>query len=268
MPVAVWEDGIDIKTHLCRLYKYRSMDGEFGRTAVKDAIVGNRLFWQNPLNFNDPFDCKPTWVMDETPAQRARRIADLARIEFPQMTRKLRRGFRQYVEHKSRGISKQALNYYHHKHVNQWAVTCFSMVCDSLLMWAHYADSHKGVCLIFDEILTPSPFVAFKVYYSGKRPLRYENEQGDAMEEFKKAVLTKGADWSYEQECRFMDYRSAAGYRSFPPEALRGVILGANISDADASFVRSLVSLRKTGIEVFRSRIHEEEFRINIELDS
>ena len=29
-------------------------------------------------------------------------------------------------------------------------IACFLSNCDNLLMWAHYADSHKGVCLKFN----------------------------------------------------------------------------------------------------------------------
>ncbi len=30
-------------------------------------------------------------------------------------------------------------------------VSCFSETCDSILMWSHYADSHKGVCIEFEN---------------------------------------------------------------------------------------------------------------------
>jgi hypothetical protein len=202
--------------------------------------------------------------MDESPTQRAERMGELARTEYPGMSRKMRRGFTKYVEKRSRDMVKGSLNHFHNKHAAQWAVTCFSAIGDSLLMWAHYADSHRGICLIFDETLTPSPFVAFKVYYSDRRPLHPENDS-DAMEGFKKTVLTKGSDWAYEQECRMMDYVNPAGYRSFPRQALRGVILGARISDENASFVRGLILRRETRIDVFKSRIHDDEFRIDIE---
>jgi hypothetical protein len=36
-----------------------------------------------------------------------------------------------------------------------YRVYCLSEVCDSSLMWAHYADSHQGVCLEFDALAAP-----------------------------------------------------------------------------------------------------------------
>ncbi len=34
---------------------------------------------------------------------------------------------------------------------NNFGTTSFSMNCDSLLMWSHYADSHKGFVIVFDR---------------------------------------------------------------------------------------------------------------------
>jgi hypothetical protein len=33
--------------------------------------------------------------------------------------------------------------------VDRAGVACFSALPDDLLMWAHYADKHRGVCLKF-----------------------------------------------------------------------------------------------------------------------
>lgn len=34
----------------------------------------------------------------------------------------------------------------------EWYSACFTRVWDNELMWAHYTDAHKGVCLIFDTV--------------------------------------------------------------------------------------------------------------------
>ena len=44
--------------------------------------------------------------------------------------------------------------------------TCFSKRNDSILMWSHYADSHKGVCFEFDY---ESPYF-YDVLYENKIP--------------------------------------------------------------------------------------------------
>lgn len=39
-------------------------------------------------------------------------------------------------------------------------MACFSKVCDNSAMWGHYADNHKGVCLVFDEGVGQDLFIS------------------------------------------------------------------------------------------------------------
>ncbi|MGT2429382.1 DUF2971 domain-containing protein [Cupriavidus basilensis] len=80
-------------------------------------------------------------------------------------------------------------------------------------MWAHYADSHKGICLEFDAT---SVFMAHaqEVKYSGERAAINFTDSKDAMLE--KALLTKSDHWSYESEWRLIRYPRWAGSRSVP----------------------------------------------------
>ena len=39
--------------------------------------------------------------------------------------------------------------------IRLYRVYCLSEVCDSPLMWAHYTDSHTGICLDFDALAAP-----------------------------------------------------------------------------------------------------------------
>ena len=102
-------------------------------------------------------------------------------------------------------------------------------------MWSHYADSHSGVCLIFDW---NEPFFAAAqpVAYAQRRPII--NPVFDSNDEMlSHALLTKSAQWSYEPEWRIVHYRHGAGSYEFPPEALLGVILGPQISKENRALV-------------------------------
>lgn len=151
---------------------------------------------------------------------------------------------------------------------NEWmaesAVTCFSTVNDSILMWGHYADSHRGVCFVFRETLRPELFLAFEVNYEQERlPADITKLQGSEM--FERAVLTKAQEWEYEHEFRMLEYRVPPGLRSFPLEALIGVIYGARIRREDRAFVDGLISQRP-GPPLIRydAVIHERDFRVDI----
>lgn len=89
---------------------------------------------------------------------------------------------------------------------NTWGYLSFSKSWDSPLMWSHYADRHRGVCLEFDGTSGSKPF--FDVQYSKKRIFK-----GITIEGFSEFVSkdnmvellgTKAKGWEYEQEVRYM----------------------------------------------------------------
>jgi hypothetical protein len=84
-----------------------------------------------------------------------------------------------------------------------WGVICFSETWKSNLMWAHYADKHKGICLGFDIEQTPQ---LTKIDYFHQRktlPKNYKNDlKSIATELLETCLKVKSIDWEYEQEHR------------------------------------------------------------------
>ena len=259
------------RTHenaLQTLYKYRSLAPQSerpraGREAAENIIRLNRIYWQSPLAFNDPFDCNPALIFGTNSAsrvnfakravannypslnrvERAQRVKEFLRVPAPIRTADIRTAFRQWME--------------------ESAVTCFSQVRDSILMWAHYADSHRGVCFIFREVVDQSQsWWAYDVTYSDERPVIDYTQDPEAM--VKRGILNKSVLWEYEKECRMLEYRRAPGYRSFPREALVGVIYGARISEDDRAFMDDLLSDRRS-LEKYQATLDEHLFQVNIE---
>ncbi|NTE83765.1 DUF2971 domain-containing protein [Agrobacterium tumefaciens] len=85
----------------------------------------------------------------------------------------------------------------------QGGIICMSADWQNTMMWGHYADNHRGVCLVFDcdEDLWN------KVdYRKDRRPSLREFglERLSEMKEehYRKLALMKSAEWSYEKEYR------------------------------------------------------------------
>ncbi|MGE3335407.1 MAG: DUF2971 domain-containing protein [Rhodospirillaceae bacterium] len=81
-------------------------------------------------------------------------------------------------------------------------VLCMTKRWSSPLMWAHYADSHKGMLLGFDV-----PERAFyQVEYTSKRPnlseFGHKTLDDITPEDIKRLTRLKSAGWSYEEEYR------------------------------------------------------------------
>lgn len=100
-------------------------------------------------------------------------------------------------------------------------VVCFSERVDSILMWSHYADNHKGFALGYDLRpylqLNSDNLGLFPVVYSEKRYdaseflywllcglLKLPAHNQDIMSSIK-LLLYKSLDWSYEQEWRLIN---------------------------------------------------------------
>jgi DUF2971 family protein len=79
---------------------------------------------------------------------------------------------------------------------------------DSLLMWSHYADSHRGFVFEFDT--SHAFFSRFgsdrlkKVRYSQQRPIFESPQVLQNMNAIETILLTKSIEWEYEQEWRML----------------------------------------------------------------
>lgn len=81
---------------------------------------------------------------------------------------------------------------------------CFSERMSSPVMWAHYADNHRGVCLEFDVTAEN----IFKVTYKSRKLFKgisletYRNHVNHG--NIREVYGTKAKDWAYEKEWRLL----------------------------------------------------------------
>ena len=147
-------------------------------------------------------------------------------------------------------------------------VICMSRNWDSPLMWAHYADSHKGMVLGFD--VPDQDF--YRVEYEKKRPTLTDmglNTLGDiAPEKMKRLTRTKADGWSYEQEYRSyvalndgVEIKGETHY--FKPFSesmeLREVVVGSRYSGKRTELTEAVGD---PSVDVFMARGSFEEFRV------
>ena len=148
----------------------------FGLTTI---LRDKKLFFSDPHDFNDPWDCKP-WFdyrpMLEDPVKREQMITFLRRLVSPEMlANPLREGYEtgirtddnklmKEVEIYSRGLGEQ---------IRKRRVYCLSVIPDSTLMWSHYSANHRGICLEFDKdnaLIEKARPVRYKGYISRVDP--------------------------------------------------------------------------------------------------
>jgi hypothetical protein len=117
-------------------------------------------------------------------------------------------------------------------------VLCLTANSNSTLMWAHYADKFKGVCLGFDsraQVFKSSHFGSLSGivevdYFDG--PRQQKKPTGD-LAHVRRAATIKSREWEYEREFRcFRDLGTSFDgiYKKFQVSDLKEVILGPRMS--------------------------------------
>lgn len=165
--------------------------------------------------------------------------------------------------------NKEELNKLFECYMKKIGIYCLSSVKDDILMWSHYAESHKGLCLEFDTTKEIVYFgQAFKVNYSNEYPSIDVIKIGLGKDnEYRKVVLTKSKHWEYEHEWRIIKPQGfgGAGIHRFQAELLTGVILGALITAEDRDKVVDWVKNYPTKITLYEAKINRTKYQLDIE---
>jgi hypothetical protein len=136
-------------------------------------------------------------------------------------------------------------------------VLCLSEICDSLLMWDHYAECHRGFVVGFDSNhdffwRSRRERTGFghlqKIIYQRQRPIAQWSDITAV-----KWFQTKCEHWGYEKEWRMARALTDADFRieapqfpiclfRFPPEAVLEIILGMQAPTSMCEEIGSLMA--------------------------
>ncbi len=206
----------------------------FNETRLADILTNHRVFCSDPATFNDPWDCKPYFDPDvvddpEEHAKLAERIIEGqpggAKGDLQeQIIRGNPNVVKALIHRFSAGFEKVVSD--------RWRIFCVSASPTSALMWSHYSDKHRGICLEFgtDNAVFGS---AARVEYLDEYPkLKIFGKQEATIG----LLLAKSCDWNYEQEYRLICPRSTnepdhplrmeGDYVPIPAGALKSIIVG------------------------------------------
>ncbi len=248
-------------------FKYRSLATEQDRQRVRQIVVGNKVYFPPAKFFNDPFDLHPAFdltaprhVQRKDYERLSKKYQGLGRAE---RRKEARRVMKTSLSSKSIATTTRAIQDEHARFITEAVgVLCVCKKRDDILMWSHYADSHRGVCLEFDSM---SKFMAHaqEVRYSETRePIRAYHETKQQMME--KALLTKSSRWAYEDEYRLLRYEGGPGLVEFRPHNLTGIILGANADKAIGDLVKGWIAERVEPVTLYRASVSSTEYKIVI----
>ncbi|HIR36887.1 MAG TPA: DUF2971 domain-containing protein [Candidatus Limisoma gallistercoris] len=134
--------------------------------------------------------------------------------------------------------------------------------CNELL-WAHYANSHKGFCIEYDldKLSNYSSCVfdvenVIEVTYESERP---SVSEVDNMSQIQKKVFgTKSLAWKYENEIRIVFEKS--GEKIIPDNAIMGIYFGLRITLEDRRDI--IKRLSKQNINFYQIERIENSYQL------
>lgn len=250
-----------------KFFKYRSMDAA-SVGWVEKTVLHHELYFAPAKTFNDPFDLRPVIALDATPEQHRERYLATSRKFEPELSEDERQAQADQAMAASMNpgeIEKTAAliqSLHAEALTNSCGVFCVSAKRDDILMWSHYADFHRGICLEFDGT-GPLMAHAHEVQYSDDRPpLNPYNDDADTM--MRKALLTKSRHWSYECEWRLLAYARGPGIETYRPLNLTGIVIGAMASNATIDTIREWAKRRESGVSLYRASTSTKRFELEI----
>lgn len=258
-----------------KLFKFKGMSRD-SRDHVLDMISNSRIYFSSPDQFNDPLDCAPVCAP-------AKSVADPAFIqELLENETALARAAGKSPEEieamrKAEGVPPSEIGFavtarMRRELINDARVFCLSASDSHPLLWSHYADCHRGICLHFKAAPGSLFGLARAVEYRQARPailvpLEYNKSDDDIADTM---VRVKAEFWGYEEEYRIIAHEGTEWGDtlvdrrcSFPSSLLCGITLGMRISPSDRKGLIELSTNRYPALAIYQAEEDPDRFWIN-----
>lgn len=225
----------------------------FGRVEIKDNpvindVLNDRLTFSNPRNFNDPMDpIVKVWL------ENSRRFAadTIEKKLFKMLKNVLDKHLRIACLASSDSVRNAAVEAYRNP-----------------LMWAHYANSHKGICVQYelsDEIVRSHNDENHILRMADIRYRDHKMLKGSIT--IDNAMLAKADCWEYEHESRLMYYvkdnnawkdsGKVSDYVSIPGFPVKAVYMGYRIDNKVEAFLKRKLSAKN--IPLYKMSFMDED---------
>lgn len=264
------------------VYRYRAFS-----SSTIDLLCNDEQFFSNPSNFNDPFDCSPQVVIDSDLTQLQKILTSLvaARVHAETLAAFSNAKFKEplalaHAKEISRSEALKAVQYVQYHATNPdyddptaaeismlrqeiqiellgrygKGICCFSEEYNNPLLWSHYGEQHRGLCIGYSVDRTPAPELK-RVRYGGNRTITTSllerallTKKPDGIEELDASVLLRKApEWEYEKEWRLI---GKVGLQESPLK-LTEVTFGLRCSAAVRHAVMTSLAKRQNTVDFF-----------------
>jgi len=245
------------------IYKYLDQNN-----ALK-VIEELTLKFSQPINFNDPFDCYEELLEFKVTSQFVKDQLMRGILTLDPYSKSLSPN--ELINHLSKTVytfnNPEVREIFSASKKKLW-ISCFSEVYNEILMWSHYGDQHKGICIGFNYfgLLETFDFIPSNVkYVTDFKKIDYCSEPVKALEYL---INVKSERWKYEKEIRLRTNKKKApslnenGIISIHPPAISKIIIGCNNSTSIESIEHKLNKLNYDNVEIIKLKKSMSSFEL------
>ncbi|MBK6989466.1 MAG: DUF2971 domain-containing protein [Bacteroidetes bacterium] len=232
-----------------------------------ENLINRTFYFSSPKNFNDPFDCKAPMIFGVgTTEKRMGEYYDFIAGRWKHLVFNLERNeFLKNWKVNPAIFEERLCSEVQKRADEEFGILCLTTVPDSIKMWSHYADKHRGICVELDanEHLFSNAYY-WKVNYPEHN--HYQNfieHDVDFTSSLMGQVLTKAKIWEDEQEFRVV--LNNAGLHEFNTRYVKKIIFGVNTPFEESETIQALVEkLHYPNLEFYKAEKSKSEFKLNI----
>ena len=234
----------DVPQHL---YKYRTID------SVKQLLENHKIYFSCCKEFNDPFESAINILSGYTPQQYYESFifGGMSPEVSIELTWQIVSGIidgESFLKQLTREVIS-SVGYY-----------CMTTKPDNLLMWAHYGDSHKGVCLKFDILKDLETFLVPVPVDYNEQYIDFNILNSDLLS----VLRRKSPDWKYEDEYRIIK-TDHQGLWEIKPDCLVEIIFGCRTSEEDIKEIKKLAaSSGFTNVKFSEAKMKRDSYGLEI----
>ena len=239
------------------LFKYLSFSDK-----LLEQLCYDQVYYADPASFNDPLDCLPVVETDllnaelesllaqlvvnrsakeiDAALKRLRLRGDNATSRRNKLTESEAREMLGEINYNATGPEVEDAAAYIRgnlrfaierelRKTHETGVLCLSSKFDSPLMWSHYANQHRGVCIEYDvseltdQVLHKVSYgESHKILASQIRDWVFQDNLTARKAIYNACLLTKSREWVYENEWRLL---GQVGWQESPMK-LKSIIFG------------------------------------------
>lgn len=247
------------------LYKFR----DWGNTNHQKILSESQIYFATPLEFNDPFDCKiiPRYdLLNDN--QKKMKLEEFLRLDNPNWSNnKIKVKAQRILKEKKYDVEYLSREGEPSIRGVLSSIGIFSLAGNktNILLWSHYANSHKGFCVGFNKELLLNnikeewmkikiPPIFNRITYQKEYPKIIPTPQINIKDFVEKPLFTKSIVWNYEEEFRVILLKSSSATFIINQNVVEEITLGSEIELDHREEIIALVKNNFAKAKIFQAK--------------